>query len=142
MTKEESSTLIHKALTNQIEQEEKERLHQWLNENDKNRAFFSKIQTIWELAETEGPDEILDEEFEQELKKFEKVMEDSLIKQKQLKQRKIRTRIFLITCLIAQGISFVLAFSYPEFSHTVSILAALTMVILVMLIFRTSKDFG
>ena len=142
MTNEESSTLIHKALTNQIEQEEKEHLHQWLNENDKNRAFFSEIQAIWEVAETEGPDEILDEEFEQELKKFEKVMEDSLTKQKQQKQRKIRTRIFLVTCLIGQGISFVLSFGHPKFSNSVSILAALTMVILVMLIFRTPKDFG
>ncbi len=112
MTKEESINLIHKSLTNQIEQEEKERFQQWLNENDKNRAFYSEIHAIWELAGKEEQDEILDEEFEQELKKFENTMADSLSKQKQQKQQKTRRRIFLVSGLIGLGISSVLAFSF------------------------------
>ncbi len=97
--------LIHKYLTGEISPEDKKLLEAWLVASPQNQQTFDEIKQIWESADEED-EEITDETFQEEMKKLESAVQDSVNKDKLIKRYQRTTRIrnfMLITCVAVAG---------------------------------------
>ncbi len=97
--------LIHKYLTGEISPEDKKLLEAWLGASPENQQTFDEIKQIWERADDED-EEITDETFQEEMKKLESAVQDSVNKDKRIKkyQRTNRIRnVMLVTCVVVAG---------------------------------------
>ncbi len=107
MPKMDYNILIHKYLTGEISPEDKKLLEAWLAVYPKNQESFDEIKQIWENADEEEEEEITDDTFQEEMKKLESAVQDSVNKDKLIKkyQRTSRIRNFaIIASLAAAGV--------------------------------------
>jgi ferric-dicitrate binding protein FerR (iron transport regulator) len=97
--------LIHKYLTGEISSEEKGLLEVWLAASPENQHAFDEIRQIWENVD--GEDEMNDEDFRGEMEKLESAVQESVDKDKLIKeyQRLGRVRnLALIAIVVLAGV--------------------------------------
>lgn len=107
MAKSDYIILIHKYLTGEISAEDKESLDQWLTSSPSNQQLLEEFRGIWELADKgEETIELTDEEFQEEMKKLDSAVQESIRKDKLIAkyQRTNRIRLsILVAVVIAAG---------------------------------------
>lgn len=108
MAKPDYIILIHKYLTGEISTEDKESLDQWLTSSPSNRQLLEEFRNIWELTDKgDEPIDLSDEEFQEEMKKLDSAVQESIRKDKLIAkyQRTNRIRLsILLAVMIAAGV--------------------------------------
>ena len=92
--------LIHKYLTGEISPEDKKLLEAWLAATPENQQTFDEIKQIWESAD-EDDEEITDENFQEEMKKLESAVQDSVDKDKLIERYQRTNRIRNLTIVVS-----------------------------------------